>query len=266
MTPLPEFPGDPEPSGDKLQKFLSAAGVASRRHAEVLIKQGRVTVNREVAQLGMRVGPDDEVRVNGVVVGPEAPRYVLLNKPPKVVTTVDDPEGRQTVLDLVDSDVRLYPVGRLDYDTSGLLLLTNDGDIAHRLMHPSYGVKKTYRVLAQGTVDRSTVRALAAGVMLEDGRTAPAEARLVQPGTDRSIVEITIHEGRNRQVRRMFEAVGHPVIELVRTGYGPLTLGDLKLGASRPLTAAEVRRLQKAAGLAPARHDRSGQRSARDSR
>jgi 23S rRNA pseudouridine2605 synthase len=254
-TPRDPFllPGDEPPVGEKLQKFLSAAGVASRRHAEVLIKQGRVTVNGAVAQLGMRVVEDDTVRVNGVEVGPQAPRFFLLNKPTGVVTTLDDPQGRRTVAEFVPDDVRVYPVGRLDYDTSGLLLLTNDGELANRLMHPSFGVTKTYRVLVEGGVSEKSVRQLAEGVELEDGITSPAEARVVDAGAKQSVIELTIHEGRNRQVRRMCEAIGHPVIELARTAYGPLTLANLKPGTARPLSDQEIRRLRKAAGLAPPR-------------
>jgi 23S rRNA pseudouridine2605 synthase len=259
------LPGDEPPAGEKLQKFLSAAGVASRRHAEVMIRQGRVTVNGEVATLGMRVVEGDEVRVGGVEVGPQAARFFLLNKPTGVVTTLDDPQGRPTVAGLVPADVRVYPVGRLDVDTSGLLLLTNDGELAHRLMHPSFGVEKTYRVLVEGGVGAATARQLAEGVELEDGMTAPASAKVVDAGARRSVLELTIHEGRNRQVRRMCAAVGHPVLELVRVAYGPLRLAGVAPGEHRVLTDQEVRRLRKAAGLAPARHDeaRGGSRAER---
>jgi len=258
-TPRDPFllPGDKPPVGEKLQKFLSASGVSSRRHAEVLIQQSRVTVNGTVATLGMRVVDGDKVRVNGVEVGPQAPRMFLVNKPTGVVTTLDDPQGRPTVASLVPDDVRVYPIGRLDLDTSGLLLMTNDGELSHRLMHPSFGVVKTYRVLVRGKVKPGAVKLLADGVALEDGMTSPAQARVIDAFADRSILELRIHEGRNRQVRRMCDAVGHPVIELVRTAYGPLTLGDLALGASRPLTDPEIRRLKKAAGLAPPRKDRT---------
>lgn len=265
-TPRDPFllPGDKPPVGDKLQKFLSAAGVASRRHAEEIIKQGRVTVNGKVATLGMRVVERDVVRVGGVQVGPQAPRFFLLNKPTGVVTTMDDPQGRPTVATLVPDDVRVYPVGRLDVDTSGLLLLTNDGEIAHRLMHPSYGVDKTYRIRVTGGVSAASVRALAEGVELEDGLTAPAKARVIDSGAGATVLELTIHEGRNRQVRRMCDAIGHPVIELVRTGYGPLQLSGVAPGASRPLTDPEIRRLRKAAGLAPPRSgEREGSRAER---
>jgi 23S rRNA pseudouridine2605 synthase len=259
------LPGDEPPAGEKLQKFLSGAGVASRRHAEVMIKQGRVTVNGAVATLGMRVVDGDVVRVGGVEVGPQAPRFFLLNKPTGVVTTLDDPQGRPTVAQLVPDDVRVYPVGRLDVDTSGLLLLTNDGELAHRLMHPSFGVEKTYRVLVEGGVSAATARRLAEGVELEDGMTSPAQARVVDSGQARSVLELVIHEGRNRQVRRMCDAVGHPVIELARVKYGPLVLAGLAPGSSRELTDQEIRRLRKTAGLAPARSDagRTGSRAER---
>jgi pseudouridine synthase len=246
---LEDLGGDAPPEGERLQKFLAAAGVASRRHAEVLIRQGRVTVNGDVAQLGMRVEPSDVVRVNGIEVGPQAPRYVMLNKPPKTVTTSDDPQGRPTVVDLVPSDVRLYAVGRLDADTTGLLLLTNDGELAHRLMHPSFGVDKTYRCLCEGSVSDATARKLSAGVELEDGPTAPAKCRVIQRDGEQSIVDLTIHEGRNRQVRRMLAHVGHPVVALGRTHYGPLSLGDLSMGAHRDLSQQEIRRLLKVAGM-----------------
>ncbi len=260
------LPGDEPPSGEKLQKFLSAAGVASRRHAEVMIRQGRVTVNGAVATLGMRVVEGDDVRVGGVPVGPQAPRYFLLNKPTGVVTTLDDPQGRPTVAQLVPDDVRVYPVGRLDADTSGLLLLTNDGELAHRLMHPSFGVEKTYRVLVEGGVSGATARSLAEGIELEDGMTAPATATVVDSGAKRSVLELTIHEGRNRQVRRMCAAVGHPVVELARTQYGPLRLSGIAPGAWRELAAQEIRRLQKVAGLAPARREGDGERVSRAER
>jgi 23S rRNA pseudouridine2605 synthase len=265
-TPRDPFllPGDEPPVGDKLQKFLSAAGVASRRHAEEMIKQGRVTVNGTVATLGMRVVERDVVRVGGVHVGPQAPHFYLLNKPTGVVTTMDDPQGRPTVATLVPGKVRVYPVGRLDIDTSGLLLLTNDGEIAHRLMHPSFGVDKTYRVMVSGGVAAASVRALAEGVELEDGITAPATARVIDSGARNTVLELTIHEGRNRQVRRMCDAIGHPVIELVRTGYGPLQLTGVAPGAARKLTDQEIRRLRKVTGLAPARSgEREGSRAER---
>jgi 23S rRNA pseudouridine2605 synthase len=247
------FAVDDEPVYPRLQKFLASSGVASRRKAEIPIRQGRVTVDGEVAHLGSRVSPESDVRVNGLQVGPEAPRYLMLNKPTGVVTTAEDPQGRSTVLDLVDSDVRLYPVGRLDMDTSGLLLLTNDGELAHRLMHPSFGVEKTYSVFVEGKVAPQTARQLATGIELEDGLTSPGSCRIVQATADRSMLELVIHEGKNRQVRRMLDAVGHPVIALSRVKYGTLGLGDLKVGESRALTDTETRRLRKAAKLNPPR-------------
>jgi 23S rRNA pseudouridine2605 synthase len=250
------LPGDKPPTGEKLQKFIASAGLASRRHAEVMIEQNRVTVNGKVARLGARVQPGDRVLVNGVEIGPQAPRHFLLNKPTGVITTMDDPQGRPTVSALAPQGIRVYPVGRLDQDTGGLLLLTNDGELAHRLMHPSYGVEKTYQVLVQGRVKLAEIRQLAEGVELEDGMTAPGKARIIQATDDKSIIELIIHEGRNRQVRRMCDAIGHKVISLVRTGYGPLTLGDLGIGKSRPLIDTEIRRLRKAAGLQPPRQKR----------
>lgn len=250
-------------AGEKLQKFLSSAGVASRRHAEVMIRQGRITVNGVVATLGMRVVASDVVRVGGVEVGPQAAQFFMLNKPTGVVTTMDDPQGRPTVAQLVSSDVRVYPVGRLDVDTSGLLLLTNDGDLAHRLMHPSFGVEKTYRVRVQGGVSKSSVRTLSEGVTLDDGITSPAGVRVVDVRAHESVIELSIHEGRNRQVRRMCDAVGHPVIELVRIAYGPLRLAGVAIGDSRPLTDQEIRRMRKAAGLAPKRSEQEGSRAQR---
>jgi 23S rRNA pseudouridine2605 synthase len=197
----------------------------------------------------MRVRSEDVVRVDGVEVGPQAAVYLMYNKPTGVVTTMDDPQGRPTIATEVETETRVYPVGRLDVETSGLLILTNDGEIAHRLMHPSFGVTKTYRVLVRGKVKQPSLRALSTGIELDDGMTAPAEARIIQALPDASLVELSIHEGRNRQVRRMFDAVGHPVQDLVRVSYGPLSLGDLKLGAVRALTPQEIRRLRKAVGL-----------------
>ncbi|MCW2974285.1 MAG: pseudouridine synthase, partial [Thermoleophilia bacterium] len=250
------LPGDRPPSGEKLQKFMAAAGVASRRHSEVIIEQNRVTINGKVATLGARVQPGDRVLVNGVEIGPDAPRHFMVNKPNGVITTMDDPQGRPTVSKLAPQGVRVYPVGRLDQETSGLLLLTNDGELAHRLMHPSFGVQKTYRVMVVGKVKPFTLRKLAEGVELEDGMTAPAQARIIDAVDTHSVIELQIHEGKNRQVRRMCEAVGHPVRELVRIGYGPLTLGNLAVGTSRPLLDTEIRRLRKAAGLQPPRQKR----------
>jgi 23S rRNA pseudouridine2605 synthase len=237
--------GGGEPSGERLQKVLARAGFGSRRACEELIAAGRVSVNGEPAGLGRRVDPGtDRIEVDGVPV-PVRPGlvYYLLNKPRGVVTTAHDPQGRRTVLDLVPAEPRVFPVGRLDYDTEGLLLLTNDGDLAHCLAHPSRGVEKTYLAEVAGAPGRAVLRRLREGVDLEDGRTAPARVRLAQATGGGAALEIVVHEGRNRQVRRMCEAVGHPVRRLVRTRLGPLADRDLSPGRWRELRAAEVRAL-----------------------
>ena len=236
------------PGGERLQKVLARAGLGSRRACEELIDEGRVQVNGEVAVLGRRVDPEqDRVTVDGVTL-PVRPGlvYYLLNKPAKVVTTAHDPEGRPTVIDLVPAEPRVFPVGRLDWDTEGLLLLTNDGDLAHGLTHPSRGVPKTYLAEVAGVPGKAALRRLREGVDLDDGRTAPARARLAQSTPTGSALEIVIHEGRNRQVRRMCEAVGHPVRRLVRTRFGPLLDHRLAPGQWRPLTSAEIQGLYAA--------------------
>jgi 23S rRNA pseudouridine2605 synthase len=235
-----------------LQKVLARAGFGSRRANEELIDAGRVTVNGEVAILGRRVDASvDRVEVDGIpVVVRNDVVYYLLNKPRKVVTTAHDPEGRSTVVDLVPEEPRVFPVGRLDYDTEGLLILTNDGDLAHRLTHPSRGVDKEYLVEVDGVPSRGTLRRLREGVELDDGPTAPASARLAEARGEVAAVELVIHEGRNRQVRRMLEAVGHPVRRLVRTRIGPVADRNLAPGAWRPLTRTEVRGLYEATGVA----------------
>ncbi|MFQ5556573.1 MAG: pseudouridine synthase [Acidimicrobiales bacterium] len=230
---------------ERLQKVLARVGFGSRRACEELIEQGRVTVDGEVARLGRKVDPDTAVvEVDGALVGvrPDLVHY-LLNKPKGVVTTADDPRGRPTVVEIVPSVPRVFPVGRLDLDTEGLIVLTNDGDLAHRLTHPSYGVDKEYLAHVEGTPSRGTLRLLREGVELDDGLTAPAGVILVEP----AVVRITIHEGRNRQVRRMCEAVGHPVRRLVRTRIGPMSDRRLGPGQWRPLDIAEVRDLERAA-------------------
>jgi 23S rRNA pseudouridine2605 synthase len=235
-------------AGERLQKVLARAGFGSRRVCEEFIEDGRVEVNGEVAVLGRRVDPEhDRVTVDGVTI-PVRPGlvYYLLNKPAKVVTTASDPEGRPTVIDLVPAEPRVFPVGRLDWDTEGLLLLTNDGDLAHGLTHPSRGVPKTYLAEVSGIPTRGTLRRLREGVDLEDGRTAPAKARLAQATATGSALELVIHEGRNRQVRRMCEAVGHPVRRLVRTRFGPLGDNRLAPGQWRVLTQGEIRALYAA--------------------
>jgi 23S rRNA pseudouridine2605 synthase len=231
--------------GERLQKVLARAGLGSRRAAEELIAAGRVLVNGRVAVLGVRVEPErDLVEVDGVPV-PVNPGsvYYLLNKPAGVLTTAADTHGRPTVVDLVPAQPRVFPVGRLDQATEGLLLLTNDGGLTHRLTHPSFGVEKEYLVEVEGEPSRGDIRRLREGVELEDGVTAPARVSLVGP----NLVRLTIHEGRNRQVRRMCEAIGHPVVRLVRTRIGPITDHRLAPGRWRLLELDEVRALEAAA-------------------
>jgi len=225
----------------RLNAFLARAGVASRRKADELIKAGRVVVNGEPGQLNTFVERGDRVEVDGREVSLQPLTYVLLHKPAGVVTTASDPRGRQTVVDLVAHEVRVVPVGRLDADTTGALLLTNDGELAHRLAHPKYEVEKVYEAEVEGEPSDEALRRLAEGVELEDGPTAPAAVRHLGPST----VELSIHEGRNRQVRRMLEAVGHPVRRLHRRSYAGLTLEGLEPGDSRELTGDELRLLRK---------------------
>jgi pseudouridine synthase len=239
------------PEGERLQKVLAHVGVGSRRAVEEMIVAGRIEVNGRVAELGQRVDPSkDVVKVDGSAVPlKEDLVHILLNKPVGVVSTASDPEGRETVTSLIDLDARVWPVGRLDIDTEGAILLTNDGELTMRMTHPRYGVTKTYLAEVKGSVAPGTARALAKGVELDDGRTAPAQVQVLERAQHRSLVELTLAEGRNRQVRRMFEAVDHPVVRLVRTAVGPLRLGRLKAGTYRKLGPAEVRELYRAAGL-----------------
>jgi pseudouridine synthase len=223
----------------RLNAYLARAGVASRRRADELIKAGRVSINGEPGRLNTFVGPGDSVAVDGEPVAAQRLAYILLHKPTGTVTTVRDPQGRPTVVELVDLPERVVPVGRLDADTTGALLLTNDGALAHRLAHPRYGVEKTYVVDVEGVPDDAVLGRLASGVGLEDGLTAPARARRLGP----SAIELTIHEGRNRQVKRMCEAIGHPVRRLHRAAYAGLTLEGLEPGRWRELEPSEVERL-----------------------
>ena len=229
----------------RLNSFLARAGVASRRGSDELIKAGRVLVNGDPGELNTVVGARDVVKVDGRRVDPQPLAHVLLHKPAGVVTTASDPHGRPTVVGLVPHDARVVPVGRLDADTTGVLLLTNDGRLAHRLAHPRYGVPKVYEAEVEGSPGEDVLEALRGGVELEDGRTAPATARLLAPG----LVELTLHEGRKRQVKRMLEAVGHPVRRLHRSRYAGLGLDGLEPGAWRELTRDEVAGLRRAAGL-----------------
>ena len=230
----------------RLQKYMALCGAASRRRAEEMIAAGRVTVNGQViTEMGVQVEEGDQVRLDGALLSPEAEkRYVIYHKPAGEVTTVNDPEGRACVLDhFREYPVRLYPVGRLDYDSEGLLLLTNDGALTERLLHPSHQVDKTYLARVTGSVSLDTVCQLRQGVLLDDHKTAPAKVRIIKQETFATVVLVTIHEGRNRQVRRMFEWAGHKVLQLRRVRFGPLELGDLPRGQWRELNGEEIRKL-----------------------
>lgn len=237
----------------RLQKFLAEAGLGSRRKCEDLIRAGRVTVDGEVAELGVSVDPDHQtIAVDGRPVQKEKKEYWLLNKPQGVLTAVSDPRGRPTVVDLVPARVRVFPVGRLDLDSTGVLLLTNDGELTARLLHPRYHVDKEYVVTVLGQVQGPTLGRLRKGVVLEDGPTSPAEVRLLRNGRYGdgrlfSVLSITIHEGRKRQVRRMLETVGHRVVALHRTRFDGLTDAGLALGQARPLSNRELEELRRTA-------------------
>ena len=227
----------------RLNAYLARAGVASRRGADELIKAGRVLVNGEPGQLNTFVGSRDVVELDGRRLERQRLAYVLLHKPAGVVTTARDPQGRRTVVDLVRHDARVVPVGRLDADTTGALLLTNDGELAHRLAHPRYEVEKVYEAEVEGKPSDEALAALAAGIELEDGGTAPAQVRRLSP----SRVELAIHEGRKHQVKRMLEAVGHPVRRLHRSRYAALTVEGLAPGQWRELAGDEIAELRKLA-------------------
>jgi 23S rRNA pseudouridine2605 synthase len=230
----------------RLAKYMADCGVASRRSAERIVIAGRVLVDGErVTDPACEVGEHNEVTVDGRPISPASHEYYILNKPAGVVSTARDPQGRRKVTDLVPSTARLYPVGRLDADTTGLILLTNDGELANRLTHPSFEVEKAYRATVRGSVPERALRALRAGVELDDGRTAPARVRVLRRGRGSTVLELVLHEGRKRQVRRMCEAVGHPVVELERTRFGQLNLGRLARGNWRMLRQAEVERLRR---------------------
>ncbi|BAS27632.1 pseudouridine synthase [Limnochorda pilosa] len=238
--------------GERLQKVLARAGYGSRRACEEIVRQGRVRVNGRVAALGERVDPGrDRIEVGGAPLSkPERLVYLLLHKPRGVVSTVRDRHAGRTVLDLVPHrETRLYPVGRLDRESEGLILLTNDGALAERLLHPRHQVPRRYHVWVKGRVGEAALRQLREGVPLEDGTTAPAQVKLVRAAEGSSRLEIVLREGRKRQVRRMAMAVGHPVTRLVRVAMGPLRLGSLQPGAVRPLTRSELDELRRAAGI-----------------
>jgi 23S rRNA pseudouridine2605 synthase len=233
---------------ERLQKVIAQAGIASRRKSEELIKDGRVKVNgKVVTELGLKVTSSDKVEVNGIQIEKEEPVYFLLYKPRGVISSVNDEKGRKVVTDFFQHfKERIFPVGRLDYDTSGLLVLTNDGEFANLLMHPKNEIDKVYVAKVKGIPSKENLRKLEKGIRLEDGKTAPARVKLLSADNKKqsAIVEITIHEGRNRQVRRMFEAIGHDVLKLKRERYGLLTLNGLKTGDARELTPHEVKQLR----------------------
>ncbi|KXG75301.1 Ribosomal large subunit pseudouridine synthase B [Fervidicola ferrireducens] len=232
----------------RLQKFLAMAGIASRRACETLILDGRVQVNGKIVkELGIKVDPDvDEVRVDGEICRIKMkPVYIIMNKPKGVLTTVKDPFGRPTIIDLLAGvKERVFPVGRLDKDTEGLLIITNDGELSYKLTHPKHQIDKTYIAKVMGVPDEKDIRRLRKGIFLEDGKTAPAKVRILKKGKNFAVLEIIIHEGRKRQVRRMCEAIGHPVLSLRRTRIGNLTLRGLAPGGWRYMTEEEVNYLK----------------------
>jgi 23S rRNA pseudouridine2605 synthase/16S rRNA pseudouridine516 synthase len=246
MTPfeIPPWDDNAEPQGVRLQKVMAAAGVASRRVSEQLIQAGRVEVNGHiVTELGRRIDPENDlVSVDGVAVQLDpAKRYVMLNKPIGIVSSLADQYGRPDLRRYTEQyEERLFNVGRLDAETTGLLILTNDGDLAHVLAHPSFGVLKTYIAKVEGRVSPQTLAKLTSGIDLEDGPIAADKARMLDVESETSLVELTLHSGRNRIVRRMLDEVGHPVTELVRRSFGPLNLGTLKAGGMRDLTKVEI--------------------------
>ncbi|MEW4370325.1 pseudouridine synthase [Paenibacillus sp. WLX1005] len=235
---------------ERLQKILAQAGIASRRKSEELILAGKVTVNGEVVtELGTKADPTvDEITVNGRSIAAEKKVYYMLNKPKGVITSASDPEGRKTVQNYMDGvKERVYPVGRLDYDSEGLLIMTNDGELANFLTHPKHHVPKTYLVTVEGVPHGEALEKFRQGIKLEDGMTQPAEAEYYDVDTDKkqATIRVTIYEGRNRQIRRMFEALSHKVIRLKRISFGELLIGNLKRGIYRPLTKQEIDQLQK---------------------
>lgn len=226
----------------RIHKYLAHAAVASRRHAEKMVAAGKVTVNGKIATVGQVIDSDtDKVTLEGKPLKiDQVLVYYLLNKPRSVVSSVSDPDGRRTVTSLLPSGHRLYPVGRLDYDSEGLMLLTNDGDLAYKLTHPKFEIDKTYRVLVKGVMTAKSVGYLESGVTIEGKKTAPAVVKIVEAQPNNTWIELTIHEGRNRQIRKMCEAVGYPVMRLIRTQLGPWELGDLPVGKYRALKPSEI--------------------------
>lgn len=232
----------------RIQKIIAMMGIASRRKAEELIISGRVLVNGKLATIGMKADPEtDHIKVDGkLLTKPEPKIYLAFNKPRGVITSLSDPEGRPTIMDCIKGvKYRVFPVGRLDYDTEGLILLTNDGDLAHAITHPSKKIPKTYLAKIKGLIDDAVVRKLAKGIKLEDGMTLPAKIKKLDQTENNSWLEITIFEGRKRQIRRMFETVGHPILKLKRIAINGIFLGDLKAGEYRYLKEDEIRHLRK---------------------
>ncbi len=248
---------------ERLQKVMARGGIASRRRSEELIVRGIVTVNgQQVTQLGMKVDPEsDVIEVGGKRLNVGGKKtYLILNKPRGYITTLSDPFGRPTVKDLVDfsSDPGLFPVGRLDQDSEGLLLVTNDGELTYRLTHPKYGVLKRYETEVEGKVSFEEVLRLQKGVILEDGPTAPAEVQVLRERINSTMLSIGIREGKKREIRRMCQKVGHPVISLKRVAFGPVTLGDLQPGATRLLADEEIAGLRESVGLPPDASEATG--------
>jgi 23S rRNA pseudouridine2605 synthase len=239
---------DDKSDGIRLNKYIAQAGLASRRRADQLIAYGKVRINGKVVrELGTLVMPGDKVDVSGTPIKPvEETVYLVVHKPTGVMTTMRDPQGRRTIVELLPKKLpRIVPVGRLDYDTAGVLLMTNDGELANRLLHPRYGVDKTYRATIAGRLTPEDVQALHEGVTLKTYKASSARVRVVSVRSGYSVVDITIHEGRNRQVRDMFEALGHPVQTLVRLRFGPISLGDLGVGRTRAVTPKELAALKR---------------------
>ena len=221
----------------RINKFLAHAGVASRRNSEEMISAGRIMVNGVLAQIGQQVNEEDQVTLDGKpITAPASLLYYQFNKPRFVVSTVSDPEGRKTVLDFVPDSARLYPVGRLDYESEGLMILTNDGDLAYRLTHPKFEVEKVYRVQVKGTPSNRDIAKLEGGVVIEGKKTAPAQIIYISGDEKRSWYKVVIHEGRNRQIRKMFDLIDYPVMRLIRIQFGEYELGDLKPGDCRQFT------------------------------
>ncbi|HEY5425558.1 MAG TPA: pseudouridine synthase [Candidatus Tumulicola sp.] len=231
----------------RINAYIARAGVASRRQADELVQRGKVRINgRVVRERGTLVHSGDRVDVSGTPIAISAERtYLVVHKPAGVMTTMRDPEGRRTIAQILPPGPRIVPVGRLDYETSGVLLLTNDGELANRLLHPRFGVEKTYRAVIGGRLSAADVWRINDGVVIGDGRTQAAKVRVVSARRDHCVVDITIHEGRNRQVRRMFEALGHPILGLSRLRFGPISLGQLAPGHARPLSDRERAALEK---------------------